>query len=421
MKLALTPDNVRTLTLKGRNEEFIWDVEVPGFGLRLWLNKGKLGRVYLVQYRFDGKTRRLKIGDPRKLTLNQAREQGRKLLAQVLLGRDPAGEKAARHEAAKLTFAKVVQEFLAGREGKRRRSTMYQDKLYLTGDYFGPFHGRGIASITRADVIERMNVIERNHTPFSARTARKVVSKFFVWALGKGMVEINPVVGTPSLEEAISSRERVLSNDELVAIWRACEPQARTDQHQRPSWQANDDAFGYVIRLLILTAARRGEIGGMCWSELDLAAGTWTLPAARSKNHRAHTLPLPQAALDILAAIPRGEHDSVFGFKGSARGFGSWDKHKGRLERRLGDAVQSWWLHDLRRTAATGMADIGVVPHVIEQILNHISGHKRGVAGIYNRSRYDEQVKVALQRWSEHVLALVEGRPGANVVALHSS
>jgi integrase len=296
-----------------------------------------------------------------------------------------------------------------------RRATMYQDRLYLTGDYFAPWHNRGIATITRTDVIERMDVIERNHSPYSARTARKVLSKLFVWAMGKAWVEANPVVGTMQ-PGTPSSRERVLTDAELVAIWRACF-QLPT-RPLRSSWRANDDAFGTIVHLLILTAARRSEIGGMRWSELDLNTGTWTLPAERSKNHRAHTIPLPQAALDILYTIPRSEHDSVFGYNGNANGFGSWDKCKMKLEHLLGDNVQAWWLHDLRRTAATGMANIGVPPHVIEQILNHVSGHKSGVAGVYNRATYDQQVKAALERWANHVLALVEGRPGANVIAL---
>jgi integrase len=415
MKLHLTPANVSTLALKGRTEDFFWDTELPGFGLRLWMSKGKLGRAYLVQYRFDGRSRRLKIGDPRKLTLNQAREQGRKVLAQVALDRDPAGEKAAKREASKRTFAKVVADYTAGREGKMRRATMYQDRLYLNGDYFATFHSRGITNISRTDVIERMDVIERTHTPYAARTARKVLSKLFKFAMGRAWVEVNPVIGTQQ-PGTPSSRERVLSNDELVTIWRGCELQ--TPPPGRSSWRANDSAFSSIIRLLILTGARRTEIGGMCWSEIDFAAGTWTLPGERSKNHRAHTLPLPKAALDILKAIPRGEHNSVFGFNGNASGFTSWDKCKIKLGHSLGDAVKPWWLHDLRRTAATGMANIGVAPHIIEQILNHVSGHKGGVAGIYNRATYDQQVKTALERWANHVVALVEGRPGANVVAL---
>ena len=156
----------------------------------------------------------------------------------------------------------------------------------------------------------------------------------------------------------------------------------------------------------------------MCWSELDLGAGTWTLPAERSKNHRAHTVTLPPAALAIIKSVPRSDRDQLFGER--AEGFTSWTRGKTALDQRLGDAVKPWRLHDIRRSVATGMADIGIEPHVIEAALNHYSGHRRGVAGVYNRSNYASQVKSALQRWSGHVLDLVEGRE-STIIPLHAS
>src|SRR5262249_45497969 len=150
-----------------------------------------------------------------------------------------------------------------------------------------------------------------------------------------------------------------------------------------------EDDFGRIVRLLILTAQRRSEIGGMAWSEFDMDAGTWTLPAARAKNHRAHTLTLPSMALNIIASVPRMvSRDQLFGER-AANGFTRWSEAKDELDSCLGEAVQPWTLHDLRRSAATKMADIGVQPHIVEQILNHASGHKRGVAGVYNRSPYE--------------------------------
>jgi integrase len=196
----------------------------------------------------------------------------------------------------------------------------------------------------------------------------------------------------------------VLTDAELVAIWRAC----------------GEDDFGRIVRLLILTAQRRSEIGGMAWSEIDMDAGTWTLPAARAKNHRAHTLPLPPTALELLAGVPHlALRDQLFGER-AAGGFTRWFEAKGDLDSRLGKAVQPWTLHDLRRTCATRMADIGVQPHIIEQVLNHASGHKRGVAGVYNRSPYAKEVKAALALWAEHVRALVTGE-ARKVVPFESS
>jgi integrase len=183
----------------------------------------------------------------------------------------------------------------------------------------------------------------------------------------------------------------VLSDSELAAIWRACK----------------DDDYGRIIRLLILTAARRAEIGGIAWSEIDLERGTWTLPAERSKNGRAHTLPLMPVALDIIKSVPQMvSRDQLFGAR-SQDGFASWDKGKTALDQRSG--VTNWTPHDIRRSVATRMADIGIAPHIIEQILNHQSGHKRGPAGIYNRSSYEREVRAALALWEDHIRTLIEG------------
>jgi integrase len=144
----------------------------------------------------------------------------------------------------------------------------------------------------------------------------------------------------------------------------------------------------------------------MRWSEIDFERSTWTIPAARSKNGKAHTLPLMPAALEIVESVPRmATRDHLFGAR-SAAGFTAWTK-KATLDERSG--VKDWRLHDIRRTTATRLADLGVAPHVIEQILNHQSGHKAGPAGIYNRSSYEREVRAALAMWSDHMRNLVEG------------
>ena len=153
-----------------------------------------------------------------------------------------------------------------------------------------------------------------------------------------------------------------------------------------------------------MLGCRRQEIGSLLWREVDLENGTLTISAERAKNHRALTLPLPSIAVELLRAVPpRNEH--VFGR--SRRGFGSWSDLKTALDTR--SKVSGWTLHDIRRSVATGMNELGIAPHVVEQILNHQSGHKRGVAGIYNRSSYQREVKAALAIWADHVRALAEG------------
>jgi integrase len=182
----------------------------------------------------------------------------------------------------------------------------------------------------------------------------------------------------------------VLSDAELAAIWNAC----------------RNDAYGRIVKLLILTGARREEVGGMLWREL--VDSVWTLPTSRTKNRRELVLALPALAWSIIETTPRRElKDHVFG--NGPRGFNNWDEAKRALDQRC--RIADWRLHDLRRTAATRMADIGIQPHIIEAVLNHISGHKAGVAGVYNRSSYMREVRNALGAWADHVRQVTTGAP----------
>jgi integrase len=172
---------------------------------------------------------------------------------------------------------------------------------------------------------------------------------------------------------------------------------------------AGDDDFGRVVRLLVLLGQRRTEVGGMTWSEIDLERGTWTIPAQRAKNGRAHTLPLSALALSVIHSVPeRVGRDFLFGDRG-LNGFTLWAWGKRDLDDRLGDRVKPWTLHDLRRTFCTRLADLGVLPHVVEAAVNHQSGHKAGPAGIYNRSVYVNEVRAALAMWADHIRSITEG------------
>jgi len=158
----------------------------------------------------------------------------------------------------------------------------------------------------------------------------------------------------------------------------------------------------------MLTGQRRTEVGGMRWREVDLDRGVWILPKERTKNHREHVLPLPPLASSILESVPHVvNRDCVFGQR-SDGGFTIWAGAKAALDARLGE-VRGWTLHDLRRSCATGMANLGVQPHVIEVILNHASGFRGGVGGTYNRSPYERVVKAALALWADHIRTIVEG------------
>jgi integrase len=177
----------------------------------------------------------------------------------------------------------------------------------------------------------------------------------------------------------------VLSNVELGAVWRAAGP----------------GDFGDIVRLLILTGQRRDEVGAMWWSELDLEAAVWTIPATRTKNSRAHTVPLSPAAVQILSArVRQVGREYVFGSR--AGPFQGWSRAKAALDARVA-LTAPWRLHDLRRSLATGLGDIGVLPHVVEALLNHLSGFRGGVAGTYNYAAYASEKRDALNRWADHV------------------
>jgi integrase len=277
-----------------------------------------------------------------------------------------------------------------------------------------------VAKIGREDVAAGLARIKRESGSVSVLRARVALSGLFVWVIGEGIGGAdlsNPVIGTNKPDEP-PARDRVLTDSELAEIWAAC----------------RDDDFGRIVKLLMLTGARRDEVGNMNWSELDLDRGVWTIPSARTKNKRQHVVPLAAPTLEIIEVVAkRDDRDGLFG-RGE-KGFGGWSKAKELLDKRItkargvaaekaggpADGVKPkapWRLHDLRRTCATIMADrLGVLPHIVEAVLNHVSGHKAGVAGVYNRSTYEREVRAALELWGEHVRAVVKGGK-RNVVAL---
>ena len=383
----------------GKIDVVYFDDDLPGFGLRLRAS-GK--RTWIVQYRVAGLSRRLTIGGADVLNVTEARKRARKALAQALTGSDPADERRSRHEKTKVTLRSIAENYLQFREGKIRTRSMVEARRYLTSpSYFGPLHALPVERIERRHVADQIMHVEGARGAATAGRARSALSALFSWGMRTGLCDRNPVIGSYT-PDAPLARDRVLSDEEIVAVWRAC----------------GDDDFGRIVKLLILTGARRTEIGGLCWHELDHASGVWTLPAERSKNHRSHMLPLPSLAWDIVEGTPRLiGRDHVFGDR-SAKGFTSWRQAKTALDARL--SASDWNLHDLRRSMATGLANLGTQPHVIESILNHQSGHKRGPAGIYNRSTYQAEMCSALGLWSSHIEALVAG--GARkVVPMRSS
>jgi integrase len=384
--MRLDAKTVAALTLGDKRDIIHFDDTLTGFGFRLRLGAGgKVLRSWVAQYRRAGASRRKLIGNADVVSAEQARAEAKKVLAAVALGEDPQADKAERRGKDRVTVKAVVDDYLADRESDWRGASARENKRYLTGPYFAPLHGLAIDKVTRRDVASRIIAVKREHGPIVAGAARAKLSAFFVWAMRQGLAELNPVIGTDPPKSA-APRERVLSDAELAAIWHTC----------------GDDDYGRIIRLLILLGQRRKEIGGMAWSELDLDAGTWTLPKERAKNGKAHTLPLMPMALDIIKSVPRmASRDQLFGSR-SAGGFSAWDLGKQALDK--SSSVTEWTPHDLRRTFSTRLhEELNIPPHVVEALLNHFSGHRSGSARPYNMAKYLPQMRQALAQWERYV------------------
>jgi integrase len=385
--MKLTAKTVAALKLDGKSDVIHFDDQLSGFGYRLRAGAGgKMLRSWVVQYRRGGASRRLLLGSAAALSAEQARTMAKKALGLIAHDQDPQADKADRRDKNRLTLRSEIDQYLAVKRVRPR--TLVELKRYLTV-YCRPLHGMPVDAVTRKDIATRLVAISHEHGSIAAARARAALSAFFTWAMQMGIVESNPVIGTAKPQDT-TPRERVLTDAELAAIWRAC----------------RDDDFGRIVRLLILIPSRRSEIGSLSQSELKLEAGTWTLPAERSKNGRAHTLPLLPMALAIINSVPKMvSRDHLFGARGD--GYTRWADGKAALDKRSG--ATGWVLNDIRRTVATRMADLGVQPHIIETVLNHQSGHKAGPAGIYNRSTYSNEVRNALALWHDHVRTLIEG------------
>ena len=346
----------------------LWDTDVKGFGVR---RHGATGKHYLLRYRFGGKQTFRKIGrHGSPFSPDTARQEARRLLGLIASGINPAAQPPQSED-----FASEVERYLTHKQGLKALA-MIERHLRK---HAKPLHKLTLAEIDRRTIAQLLSGVERSAGPFARNRVRTTLSAFFSWLIREGLIDVNPVAGTGKANEG-PSRDRVLTQTELAEVWHAA-----------------TGTFGDIIRLLLLTGQRRNEIGQLRWSEIDLGRGMIVLPPERTKNKLRHELPLAAQALTILQER-KHQGDHVF------REF-NWYRGKLALDAAL-KGVAAWTLHDLRRTCATGMAELGVQPHVIEAVLNHVSGHKAGVAGIYNRAKYADEMRSALQRWADHVEAL---------------
>jgi len=376
--------------------ELVWDTVVKGFGIRRHTTEGAF---YLLRYRLNGAQRFKSIGrHGSPWTPDTARTEAQRLLGLVASRNDPKAERVRKAE----TFGADVESYLAKRKEVMKPRAYLETERHLK-KHAKPLHRTRLNEIDRRAIAMLLGDIEKASGSTARNRVRSSLSAFFTWAVKEGLLEANPVANTAKAEEG-GSRERVLTPSELAEVWSAL-PQ---------------DQFGDIVRLLLLTAQRREEIGGLRWSEVK--GNTIVLPPQRVKNKREHQLPLSPQAKAILEGQPRrNSRDLIFGIgKG---GFSGWSDCKARLDKAILDkrrekdrkakAMPDWRLHDLRRSAATGMAELGVLPHIIEAILNHVSGHKAGVAGVYNRALYLAEMREALVKWADYIDTITLPRPQA--------
>ena len=392
--MKLTAATVRTLALpKGVSDKIFFDDELPRFGVRV---RAGGSRTWIVQYGIGGKERKLPLGLVSALDPSKARSLAKDVLARVRLGEDPLALKHEARARANETLGAQLPRYLAFKRASLRPRSYAQVERHLTV-HAKPLHNRPLASLAndRRHVAVVLAKVAEASGPVEANMVRSSLSACCRWLMGEGLLDGNPIIATNKAAQN-GARKRVLSDAELKRVWNGLD----------------DGRYGAIVKLLVLTGLRREEIGGLRWDEIDLDRELIHLPAERCKNKRPHDQPLSSAARAIIAALPR-EGDRVFA------AFGSWGRAKERLDRKLGNDVAPWRLHDLRRLVSTTMHDkLGIQPHVVESILGH-TGHQSGTAGVYNKADYLDERRRALEKWADHVEGIVTGkRPVAEVVRL---
>jgi integrase len=397
--MQLTETKIRRLICPPEQwDRLVFDDEQRGLAVRVMASGS---RSYLAQYTLHGRKRRVPIDSFDAISLADARKAAAAIMGEVARGEDPAAERKAKAEAARsqaererLTLATLVGDW--HRLHLSSRKPRYAaEAVRALQNAFGAAWDRPADGLDRQGVVR---VLDRLPASMAARTAA-YGRACFAWAMKRGTLTTNPFERVPVT--TTPARDRVLSDGELVAILGAAEAEG---------WP-----FGSLVRVLALTGQRREETAGMAWAEVSGDLLTWTIPGNRTKNGVPHIVPLSDPARAILRAAPH-HGPLVFG-NPAGKPFNGWSKAKARLDRESG--VTGWRLHDLRRTLATGLQRLGVRLEVTEAVLNHTSGSRSGIVGVYQRHTYDTEKRSALEAWAGHVLGLLMGGAlPANVVRL---
>jgi integrase len=405
------------------------DARQPGLYLIVQPN-GK--KSWAVRYRYAGQPRKLTLGSYPGLELGKARRIAGNAFTNLAEGRDPTVEKKASREQARREvaekkrgerdlFENVAREFIERywkpRAKKKGRPDAWKETARILGlrasstdpaaleesggEFIPHWRGRNIREITKRDVIERLEKIA-DRAPIMANRSLATIRKLCNWAVSRDILQSSPCAGVaaPSPEK---SRDRILTDDELRLVWLAAD--------------ADGWPFGPLLKLLVLTGQREAEVAGMCEDEINRASKMWLLPGSRTKNGEAHEVPLSDPAIAIIDAQPRiGSKGYLFSLDGE-RPVTTFSRAKGRIDAAVAakigpnaKPIPHWTWHDLRRTAISGMARLGIALPVIEKAVNHKSGSFRGIVGVYQRHSFAEEKRKALEVWNDHVLRLATSR-----------
>jgi integrase len=384
---------------------------------------------WAVRYRIAGAPKKYTIGPYPEFDIPTARDLAREALVKAAKGIDPAAEKKAAREARKAEQStvdrveSVIDAFVKNHHAKRSKPSWAKEAERLLRVEIAPAFGRKRLSEIKDVDVHRLLVGIAERSSVTARNTFAAFRKLCNWAMsleGGKLITVSPCVGVTAPGEA-RARDRVLEDDESALVYRA--------------FERIGPPFGSIGKLLILTGARRDEVAGMRWSELDLGARVWRLPKERTKNKRDHEIPLSHAAVRVIEGLPRieGKAGLVFTTTGTTPVSG-FSRAKAAIDKAIleimreeaaaaGDdpaevkPLEPWTLHDLRRTLATNLQKLGVRLEVTEAVLNHVSGSRAGIVGIYQRHTWAQEKREALDRWARRLEAIVSGEREAKVVA----
>src|ERR1700724_1632184 len=381
-RIKLTKSTIDSLRTPNSDVVY-WDAGVPGFGVKV-TPKGR--KVFIVLYRTGGagaKLRKYTIGPYGQVTLHQARTAAQKVFAARVDGRDPAAEKREKKRRVVADRVEDLLESFIDQRLSQNRSAGEVARL-LRREVGKAWTGKSIHEIRKRDVVEIISAIEQRGAPVAANKTLKSIKTFLRWCVGRAVLDQSPAEGVPLPAKEVA-RDRVLDDHEFAQVIFAA--------------RKIGGPYGGIVELLALTGQRREEVAGLIWQELDLQQRVWTIPKSRTKNAKAHVVHLSEQSIDVLKRAHR-QGPLVFSPLGT-KPFQEFSRAKSVLDQLSG--VSGWRLHDLRRTCVSGMARLGVAPHVADKILNHQSGTISGVAAVYQRHEFLAEGEGALERWGAHV------------------